>query len=117
MLRASASALGIGNWALRPSVSPAAAGRAGRGGGAACPERVESLADCGAAVCWVAVSCVGVARGAAIFSAPGAALAAFGAAPVRSESVGLALSGGVLRGSGGAAFSERQRAPFFLRGA
>src|SRR5271166_5159240 len=102
MLRASASASGIGNWALRPSVSPAAAARAG-GGGAACPEGLESLAESGAAVRWVAVSCAGIAGGDTIFSAPGDALAAFGAAAVRPESTGMAFSGGVVRGLGGVA--------------
>src|SRR5580693_6488201 len=103
MLRVSASALGIGNWALRPSVSPASAGRAGGIGATACREGLESLAESGAAVRWVAVPCVGVACGEAIFSAPGAALTAFGAAAVISGSAGIAFSAGVLRRLGGAA--------------
>src|SRR5208283_5401312 len=86
MFRASASASGIGNWALRPSVSPAAAERAGGAGGAACPGGLEPLAESGA-----------------IFSAPGAAVTAFVAAGMRSESAGMALGGGVLRGLGGVA--------------
>src|SRR5271165_3229492 len=94
MLRASASASGIGNWALRPAASPAAAGRAGGVGGAVCLEGLESLAESGAAVRWVAVSRVGVAGGEAIFSAPRAALTAFGAEAMRSESAGVAFSGG-----------------------
>src|ERR1700683_2331167 len=103
MLRASASALGIGNWGLRPSVSPASAGRAGGGGATAGREGFESLAESGAAVRWVALSCVEVACGEAIFSAPGAALTAFGAAAVLSGSAGIAFSAGVLRRLGGAA--------------
>src|ERR1700684_179420 len=103
MLRASASASGIGDWALRPSVSPAAAGWAGGIGATACREGLESLAESGAAVRWVAVSCVGVACGEAIFCAPGAALTAFGAAAVISGSAGIAFSAGVLRRLGGAA--------------
>src|SRR5580704_12200797 len=102
MLRASASPSGIGNWVLRPSVTSAAARREG-GGGAACPEGVKSLAESGAAVRWVAVSRVGVGCGEAIFSAPAAALTAFGAAAVRSGSAGMALSACVLRRLGGAA--------------
>ena len=101
MLRASASASGIGNWALRPSVSPASAGRAGSVAAAACREGLESLAEIGAAVRRVAVSCVGVACGEAVFSAPGAAVAAFAAAAMISGSAGMAFSAGVLRGFGG----------------
>src|ERR1700722_13920038 len=103
MLRASASALGIGNWPLRPSVSPASAGRAGGVGATACREGLESVAESGAAVRGVAVPCVGVACGEAIFSAPGAVLAAFGAAAVISGSAGIAFSAGVLGRLGGAA--------------
>src|SRR3984957_4396330 len=102
MLRASASASGIGDWALRPSVSPAAAGRGGVGA-TACREGLESLAESGAAVRWVAMSCVGVACDEAIFCAPGAELTAFGAAAVISGSGGMAFSAGVLRRLGGAA--------------
>src|ERR1700735_2502198 len=102
MLRASASGSGIGDWALRTSVSPAAAGRGGVDA-TACREGVESLAESGAAVRLVAASCVGVACGEAIFCAPGAALTAFGAAAVISGSAGMAFSAGVLRRLGGAA--------------
>src|ERR1700733_7252389 len=104
MLRASASGSGIGDWALRTSVSPAAAGR-GVVDATACREGLESLAESGAAVRLVAASCVGVAWGGAIFFAPGAALTPFGAAAVISGSAGMAFSAGVLRRLGGAALA------------